>query len=373
MTLALREVRRSLLRFSLLSGAIGLLVFLILFQQTLLGTLLGYFTGALENQSGEVVVFNDEARRNLEGSIITEEQLAAVVEVDGVAAAGPLGQGSFTARADGELVDAVLFGYELGGPGEPTRLVEGRLPEADGEAVASSIDASSGFDVGDVVEVGDGAVRIEVVGLAAESRFSVQPTMFVSYATWVQASQAVNPDAPFVLPSAVLVVADGDARAVAADITAAVDGVEALDRATAVDSLPGVSSVSQSFNLILGLSFLVVVLVIGFFFVILTVQKLSSLALLKALGWSTGALVRSLLVQVVLVTGVGVLVGALLLQLASLASSESFPITAEPGLIATTGGLVVVLALVASVGALRRVRQVEATDVLVRQSMGGLG
>ncbi|QGG95064.1 ABC transporter permease [Actinomarinicola tropica] len=372
MTLALREIRRAKLRFSLLAGAVGLLVFLILFQQTLLGTLLGYFTGALENQSGEVVVFNEEARRNLEGSILTEEQLAAIADVDGVEAAGPLGQGTFTVRAVGELTDASLFGYELGGPGEPTRLVEGRLPESDGEAVASSVDASAGFDIGDTVEVADGEVAIEVVGLAADSRFSVQPVLFVSYATWEGATQAVNPDAPAVLPSAGLAIVEGDAADVATAIGEAVDGVEALDRATAVDSLPGVAAVSQSFNLILVLAFVVVTLVVGFFFLILTVQKLPALSLLKALGYSDGALIRSVVAQVLVVSIAGVLIGGGMLQLASLASSQDFPIEADPRLVATSGGAVVLLALLASVGALRRVKKVAATDAVSRQSLGGL-
>ena len=373
MKLALREVRRAKVRFALLSGAVGLLVFLILFQQTLLGTLLGYFTGALENQSGEVVVFNEEARRNLEGSILTEEQLAAVGEVDGVVESGPLGQGTFTAEAGGELTDASLFGYRLGGPGEPTRLVEGRLAEAPGEAVASSIDASSGFDIGDEVLLADGEVAVTVVGLAADSRFSVQPVMFVAYETWVEATQAVNPDAPFVLPSAALAIVDADPAEVAEEITAAVDGVEALDRATAVDSLPGVAAVSQSFNLVLGLAFVVVTLVVGFFFLILTVQKLPAIALLKAVGYGDAALVRSLLVQVLLVAVAGVVIGGGFLQVASLLSTDEFPIDADPRLVATTGTIVIVLATLASFASLRRVTRVPATDVVNRQSLGGVG
>lgn len=373
MKLALREIRRSKVRFALLSGAVGLLVFLIMFQQTLLGTLLGYFTGALENQSGEVVVFNEEARRNLEGSILTEEQVAAVGEVDGVVDSGPLGQGTFTAEADGDLTDASLFGYRLGGPGEPTRLVEGRLPEADGEAVASSIDASSGFDIGDEVLLADGEIRVTVVGLAADSRFSVQPVMFVSFETWEAATRAVNPDAPFVLPSAALAVVDGDPAEVADRITTSVDGVEALDRATAVDSLPGVASVSQSFNLVLGLAFVVVTLVVGFFFLILTVQKLPAIALLKAVGYGDAALVRSVLVQVLLVALAGVVVGGGFLQVASLLSTDEFPIDADPRLVATTGSIVLVLAALASVASLRRVLRVPATDVVNRQSLGGVG
>jgi putative ABC transport system permease protein len=374
--LALREIRRAKLRFGLLAGAVGLLVFLILFQQTLMGTLVGYFTGALENQSGEVVVYNDEARRNLAGSLVTEEQLAAVAEVDGVAESGPLGQGTFTVTAGGEEADASIWGYHLGGPGEPTRLVEGRLPETDLEGVASSTDRSSGFDIGEIVTVtgAGGELAIEVVGLAADSRFSVQPVVFASYATYEQAVGIVNPDAPMVLPSAVLVhPADGVAATdLATRITEQVEGVEALDRDTAVGALPGVSAVNQSFALILFLAFVVVTLVVGFFFLIITVQKLPALGLLKAVGHSDRALVGSVAIQVLLVTVVGIVVGAAMLVAASAASGESFPIDADPRLIATTSALVLVLALLASIASLRRVAKVDPTTAVTRPSLGGL-
>ena len=375
MTLALREIRRAKLRFALLAGAVGLLVFLILFQQTLFGTLVGYFTGALENQSGEVVVFNDEARRNLAGSILTEEQVAALDEVDGVGEAGPLGQGTFTVEADGAPTDAALFGYRLGGPGQPTRLVDGRLPEADGEAVASSIDAGSGFGIGDEVTLARGDMSITIVGLAADSRFSVQPVLFVSYETWQDATLATNPDATAVLPSAGLVIPEEgtDPEALAGRISEQVDGVEALDRATAVESLPGVAAVNQSLNLILLLAFVVVTLVVGFFFLIITVQKLPALGLLKAVGYGNSALVRSLLVQVGLVSLCGVVIGGAMLVVASALSTDEFPIEADPGLVATTGGAVFVLSLLASVGSVRRVTRVAATDVIARPSLGGVG
>lgn len=367
-------MRRAKLRFGLLSGAVGLLVFLILFQQTLLGTLLGYFTGALENQSGEVVVYNEEARQNLSGSLVSPEQIDAIGEVDGVADVGPLGQGSYTVVAGGDEQDAAIWGYRLDGPGEPTRLVEGRLPDGSFEGVASSIDAPSGFDIGDEVEVAGTDLSVEIVGLAADSRFSVSPVVFVEYETWEEIAQAVNPDAPVLLASAALVHVDEGAESseVAGRINAEVDGVEALDRQTAVDSLPGVSAVSSSFSLILLLSFIVVTLVVGFFFLIITVQKLSSLALLKAMGWSTASLVGAALAQVAAVTVIGIAIGAGLLAGASLGSSDAFPISVDPVLVATTGGGVLLLALLASVGSVRRILRVDATSAVTRPSMGGL-
>ena len=106
----------------------------------------------------------------------------------------------------------------------------------------------------------------------------------------------------------------GRSPSVVADrINDAVEGVEALDRETAVDSLPGVTAVTASFNIVQGLAFVVVTLVVGIFFVILTVQKAGALTLLRAIGAAAGELVGALLVQVLMVMVGGIAVGALLL------------------------------------------------------------
>ena len=138
MRLALREIRRSKVRFSLLTVAIGLLVFLAFFMQTLLVNLLGFFTGALEHQSATVLVYGEDARRSLEGSSVTPGQIAAVGAVPGVGSSGPLGERSFTVTANGKEVDAILFGYDLGGPGEPTKLANGLLPQRADEGGAGA-------------------------------------------------------------------------------------------------------------------------------------------------------------------------------------------------------------------------------------------
>ena len=374
MRLALAEMRRAKLRFALLTGAVALLVFLIIFQQTLAATLLGFFTGGLETQSAEVLVYNEDARRNVEGSVILPGQLEAVAAIDGVQRAEPFGENTFTVRAGGELQDAVLFGYTLDGPGEPTRLVEGRLPQTDGEAVASSVDADNGFGIGDVASIVPGGYEVTIVGLAEESRFAVLPTLFASYATFEEASFAANPDAEAVLASLIAVEPDpGVAPEVVAErITAEVPGVEALDRQTAVDTLPGVSSVRSSFGVVLLLAFIVVVLVTGFFFLILTVQKTQALTLLRAVGASGTYLVKNLALQVVLVTVLGVAIASGLLALAAAGSSQDFPIEADPALIVSTGLAVLVLALLASLASVRRVSKIDPATATTRVAGGGL-
>lgn len=84
MQLAFTELRRAKLRFGLLTGAVGLLVFLLLFLNTLSGTLLRFFVGALENNSAQVLVFDATARRNLLVSRVSPADIDQVRQVPGV-------------------------------------------------------------------------------------------------------------------------------------------------------------------------------------------------------------------------------------------------------------------------------------------------
>ncbi len=365
MLLATREIARSKVRFGLLSAAVGLLVFLILFQQALLGGLVTSFIGAVDNQDSPVLVYNAQARRNVEGSFLLPEQVEAVAAVEGVAAAVPIGESTYTVDAGGALVDAVLFGYPLDGDGlgSPTSLVEGRLPERPGEAVASAADAAEGFDIGDVVRiVGDGGPEIEVVGLGDDLRWSVAPTLFVDYATFEAAQRAVNPNAQVVLPSLVAVrpADDADLGALTDRIDAEVDGVEALTNTEAVESSPGVAAVNQSFQIILALAFGVVTLVVAFFFLILTVQKAKPLTLLRAIGAPAGYLVRNLVVQIVVVMGSGIVIGiGLVLLVGRATTGGAIEVELVPGTVIPTVAGLTVLALIGGLGAIRRVLYIE--------------
>ncbi|MBK9178777.1 MAG: peptide ABC transporter permease [Acidimicrobiales bacterium] len=370
--LALREIRRAKARFTLLTGAIGLLVFLILFQQTILGDLVTQFIGAIRNQSAQVLVYGDQARRNVEGSQITPDQQAQVLEVDGVAEAGPIGEGTFTVTAGGEQRDAVIFGYRLGGPGEPTTLTAGRLPEAGGEAVAADGATAEGFAIGDQVTVEPGGDTITIVGIGRDLNYSVTPTLFVDFATYESARRTRNPDAQDVYPSLIGVQPEPGVSAseLAQRITDEVDGVEALTRQQAVDESPGVSAVQQSFGVILLLAYIVVTLITGFFFLIITTQKARALTLLRAVGAPSGYLVRSLLVQVVLVMVAGIAAGWLLLELASVGVGTGISLNAEPSLVIGTGVVLLVLAVLASLGAVRRVLRIDPIEATTGAGVG---
>ncbi|MDH3682618.1 MAG: ABC transporter permease [Acidimicrobiia bacterium] len=358
MFLSIREIRRSPGRFALLTGAVALLVVLLLFFQAVAGTLTLGLTGGIENNGADVFVYSDRARRNPAASLLPGATPALVVSVDGVADASPVGRSIF--EAGGE--DIVVIGLVDGATTGPRELSAGRRAERSGEAVFSGSSLAASLDLGQRVTIE--GVGLEVVGVADDAAFEVSPTLYVAfddYETAVRARAGVPVETP---ASWIAVTVDdgADPRAVAERISAEVPGVEALDRSSAAAALPGVDQITSSFSILYLLLFIVVTIVTGVFFLILTVQKERSLVLLHAIGASRSDVVRPVLLQVLAVTGLGAGLGVGLAAGLLAATPETFGSSLDPITTILTVGFIVVLGVVASLGAVRRVLSVDPID-----------
>jgi putative ABC transport system permease protein len=372
MSLALTEMRRAKGRFALLAGAVGLLVFLILFQQALLGGLITQFIGAIRNQNAPVLLYGADARKNLEGSRVPPNVIPLAAQVDGVKEVAPIYEATFSVHpgvGTQDLIDATVFGITPGGPGTPTTLRSGRLPTASNEAIGSANNEDQGISLGRRIRVEPSGTEITVVGIATDIRFSASPTLFVDTDTFVALRTAANPDAAAVLPSAagVMLAPGADAEAVVRKLNG-IAGVEALTRTDAENNAPGVSAVRSSFTVILGLFYVVVPLVAGLFFLILTFQKADSLTLLRAIGGPPRQLVRNLLIQVAIVVAGGVAIATLLLWGAS-QGTRTIGVTVDPVAVGVTGGIVLTLCLVAALASVRRVLAIDPIDATTGQDV----
>jgi putative ABC transport system permease protein len=368
MFLALREMRRAKVRFGLLISAIGLLVLLILAQQAIQTGLITSFIGAIERQSAPVVVYSVDGQRTLQGSIITPPLEEKIRATKGIAKAGRIGQGTFTVKVSDQPddSDAAIIGYTDRDLGAPDALTTGRLPAVPGEPVGSDND----FSVGDRVKVlGPGGQTgetgtIKVVGLTDDAQLQVTPTLFVEWPDYVAAVKAANPDAGGVLPSAIgaAPVSGLDPANLAERINESSDEADALTRQDAADQTPGVAEVQQSFQVIFLLFGLVVPLVTGLFFLIVTLQKSASLTLLRAIGARSSLLVRSLMFQVVLVVGGGLAVGIALYTPLSQAQLGDVKLSFDVRAVVVWSVILLVLGLLSAVVAARRVLAIDPIE-----------
>jgi putative ABC transport system permease protein len=380
MFLAFKEMARAKVRFALLIAAIALLVFLILFQQSLQNGLITGFIGAIRDQNAPVLVYSVDGQRVLQGSVITPEMESQVRSAEGVGEVGPIGQGTFTGvpsgNTDGESFDTTVIGYELGpdgnGIGAPTTVVEGRLPTADDEGVVSDADVRLGYDIGEVVTLQPGGKEIEIVGIARDIQLNVSPTIFASYDTYLDAVKSVNPDAGTPLPNVLGVVpADGyTPEQVVESINDQSLDLDALTREDAAAETPGVSQVQQSFNIIFLLYGLVVPCVTGLFFLIVTFQKANSLTLLRAIGAPARRLVSSLLIQVLVIVGAGLLVGTLLYYPVSQQALGGIALRFETAAVVFWSVLLLSLSVLSSLAAARRVLKIDPIEATTGQGVG---
>lgn len=378
MFLAFKEMARAKVRFGLLIAAIALLVFLILFQQSLQNGLITGFIGAIRNQNAPVLVYAVDGQRVIQGSLITPELERLAVEVDGVEDIGRIGQGTFTANAGSaaETFDTTIIGYDLGadgqGLGAPARLLEGRYPAADREAVASAADRADGYNIGDTVTLLPGGLEIVIVGLAEDIQLNVTPTLFASYSTYEAAVASVNPDAGLVRPNVLALrpVEGLSAEELAARVNEQSVDLDALTRAEAEAETPGVAQVQQSFRLIFLLYGLVVPCVTGLFFLIVTFQKANTLTLLRAIGAPARRLVSSLLIQVVAIVGAGIAIGTLLYFPLSRQSLGGLALRFETGAVIFWAVLLLVLGVISSLLAARRVLSIDPIEATTGAGVG---
>jgi putative ABC transport system permease protein len=364
MFLALREMHRAKVRFGLLIVAIGMLVFLILFQQSLQNGLLTSFVGAIRNQSAPVLVYSVDGQRVIQASVITPELEQAIRDDDAVGAAGRIGQGTFTVGTSDGVEETTVIGYEDPDLGAPSSLAEGRYPDATGEAVGSTVDADQGFGIGDTVTIEPGGFEITVVGLAQDVQLNAGPTLFVTYDDYVASVTAANPDAREPLPNVMAVApVDGTGAAELVDeINAISDDLDALTRSDAADNTPGVAQVQQSFQVIFLLYGLVIPCVTGLFFLIVTFQKSGALTLLRAIGAPASRLVASLLIQAISIVGLGFLIGLAVYYPISQARVGSIQLRFETGAVVVWAVLLVLLGVGSSLFSARRVLAIDPIE-----------
>jgi putative ABC transport system permease protein len=356
--LALTEMKRAKLRFGLLTAAVALLVFLIIFLSSLSGALLRALTGALDSLPADGLVYSESSRANVQASRLSPEATAEVADVPGVAAAGSIAVLSANATVAGAPGELQLFGVQPGSPSQPDGLREGSFPRTPTEVAVDASEAD--VAIGDTIRVNGSTIDFVVVGRMAGTQFGTD-TAWITDQGYADLLAELNPGLPVVPINAVAFTVDpgADAAAVAAQVQQAVDGTQALEKGAAVDAIPGVESVGQTFGLLVGITFVIGVVVVGFFFLILTVQKLRTFTLLRATGASTRGLAGTVTGQIAAVVLLASAVATVLAWGALLGLSTGLPVSIEPMTIGGVVGAVLLASLGAGLLSVRRIAQID--------------
>lgn len=370
MQLALAEIRRRRGRWASITGAVAFIVFLVLVLAALSDGIFIGTTGALGSSDADALVYSADGRRSLVRSELPIADLPALAGIEGVADAGALGVLLATAATDGEAFDIAVMGHLPGRVGEPTTLEDGRRPAAN-ESFVGLADVSlrdEGIDLGSEILLTGSMQPVEVIGFVTDARYLLAGTLWVTLGTWESLRLEIRPETigrGSVAQAFPFAVADGASVAtVMAAVDAAFGNTETVTTDAAMLSLPGVAQQASTFTAIIVVSFVVVGLVIGLFFALVTLEKREQLAILKAIGSSNYLLLRGILVQALIATVAGYVLGFGLSRLLALILPPAVPVDFLAGTARTLFLATIAMGAIGATLSFRRIIRIDPASAL---------
>lgn len=363
MNLALKELRRRPGRFSTATVIITLIAVLLMFLGSLLDGLIRSSTGAIRAQDADAIVYSSTAQASFPRSRVEAEVRAQIEAIPGVDDVGGIGLVQLGARVPGngprDLANVALFGYELSPIGVPA-------PPPDGQVYADDVLEADGVEVGMTILLGSARTPVEVIGFVSDTSFNGQGGLWGSEATWRSTLIENRPDAQLAAGVWQALIVRGGGDSIAEQIDAATAGVtDSYTVTDAVNAIPGVEEQQGTFNQIIGVTIAVALVVIGLFFALLTVERLSLYGVLKALGAKSLTIFGGLMVQAVVVTLIASTVaGLLVILLDFVIPPGSIPIFVSAGSILSSTALLLLAAAVGCSFSLRRVLKVDPASAI---------
>ena len=335
--LALKEVFRYRGRFLLFSLVIALITLLVLFIAALGEGLANGNRQYLANLDAQLMVFLEKSDFIIPSSRLETNTARTVRRVDGVQDAGPIYTSNTEIVSLAEPLKVSLLGVEPDEPGMPAIIAgrEFRGGEARETVIDRNVALRSGIKVGDEIEVRstqgteDEFYKLKVVGLVSGQSYGFQPTIFVPPSTWekVRPQSEADLKSDTAYPNIIAVKLDdpSQARVVEERIMANVANTEVTDIPTTINNVPGYSAQQGTVQTQGFFTLLIGVLVIGGFFQIQILQKVPQIGVLKAIGSSNGVVGWAAVIQIIVVTTIGVAIGCLLTYLFSLGLPPTIP------------------------------------------------
>lgn len=337
--LSWQEVWRNRGRFFLVSMVIALITLLVLFIAALGEGLGNSNRQYLDSLDAEMLIYLEKSDFVIPSSRVERSVVRATRRIEGVADAGGIATSNTAILLpNNKVLKVSLLGIEPNRPGSPP-ITAGRQIASD-QAREAIIDLNvlqrSNVKVGDRITIRstqgtqDEFFELTVVGATSGQLYLFQPSIFVPYSTWdrVRTKSDTELDRP---SSTVHVVAvklapgaiDQQVRNL---LMSRIENIEIANIQKAIENVPGYTAQQSTVQTQAFFTLLIGILVIGGFFQIQMLQKVPQIGVLKAIGASNLMVGLAAVLQIMIVTIIGVAMGSIVSYLFSLSFPPSVPI-----------------------------------------------
>lgn len=351
MFLALKEMKHEKLHYGLITAMIVLISYLMFF---LMGMMLGLQNendAVIKEWGTQAVYLNKNSNDSLSQSMITRNQLPVADSKH----AALVGQAPVVVTAKGASKETVQFigiDHDQFISREKIKVATGRQATGKNEVVADKSLQSHGYQLGDKVTINGERQKYKIVGFVKDAKLNVSPVLYGDLATWRQL-RGVNDH----------IVASG----VFTDQKLSKNAYPQLQRYSAkkfINKLPGYAAQNSTFTFMIGFLMVISLIVIAVFLYILTMQKISHYAVMRAQGIPARHLVLATITQSIILMVSGVLGGILLTFITKLLVPMSVPVIMNWPVIAAMAGGLVILGMLGSLLPVRMIVKIDPVQAL---------
>lgn len=350
MFVAWRELRFARGRFLLIGAVVALITLLVGFLAGLTGGLAAQNVSAVLELPGDRVVLQRPAsgQPSFATSSVGEHAVRAWELAPGVDSVTPVGIAQSRASTSG--ADDPTAVALVGLPGSPTEATASSLltlvpPSSDEVGLSAGAAKALDATIGDTITITGTDVTVAAIG--DDLWYSHTPVVVMTADAWSEATRRVG--------------GSGEATVLAVtgspdwDLVAEETGTVAETRLASLTALEAFRSEIGSLGLMIAMLFGISALVVGAFFTVWTMQRAGDIAVLKALGATTGSLVRDALGQALVVLLAGIGVGLIAVVGLGALASQALPFLVDPLTTIAPAAAMAVLGLAGAAFALRSV------------------
>jgi len=360
MFVAWRDMRFATGRFVLIGAVVTLITLLVGFLSGLTAGLANQNISAITGLGASSIVLAEPAdgeQASFADSALDADAARRWASLPGVDRVDELGIGQTRLSTDDARTAVSVFGVAHLGDDD---LAQAASAPVEPGSIRLSRTAAEALSVGDGDEVSIGGTTFDVAGVVDDQWYSHTPVVWTGLADWQALQTAMG--SPNDGSTALAIVGSPDAADVEAAETAT--GTVSKDVLSSLLAIGSFRSEIGSLLLMVAMLFGISALVIGAFFTVWTIQRAGDVAILKALGATTGRLTLDALGQafVLLLVGVGLGIG-LTAALGALAGT-ALPFVLSPLTTLVPGFVMILLGLVGAAFALRSILSADPLTAL---------
>ena len=373
MFLARKELWFSKKRFFLIGFIIVLITWLVFVLSGLGNGLSDLGTAVIRYSDLDVAVFEKDSELTLGKSTLPESVVAEALEVEGVeeaasiaTAAGAIYRGVNIDEETGKKTAVLFVGIEPGSFMEPKTISGENLDEAEPNRVL--VDESlmrEGFKLNDKITLNGVGTEYTIGGFVSNKTLNHMPAIFVTMDT-LRGFKYMVPGSDMGIEKPISAVFLKGNNIDTEELTAAIDGIETGSIKETLNGIPGYSAESGTINLMLWLLIFISAFVIAVFFYVLTTQKVNQFGVMKAIGASNGFIIKSVVSEVFLLSGISILIGVGLTYLMTLVLPEDMPFTLLPNMVMLYGVILLATSLIGSLFSIRSIIKIDPITALGR-------